>query len=50
LCNREQAYFLKAIKENIDLTDHLQDAVTSLQIAFACDESVRNGGKTIDLV
>ena len=43
LCNREQRYFLKAISENIDLTDHVQDAVNSLRIAFACDESVRTG-------
>ena len=43
LCNREQRYFLKAIQENLDLTDHLQDAVNSLRIAFACDESVRTG-------
>ncbi|MEO0001734.1 MAG: hypothetical protein RL766_1780, partial [Bacteroidota bacterium] len=43
LCNREQAYFLKAITENIDLTDHVEDAVNSLRIAFACDESVRTG-------
>jgi predicted dehydrogenase len=43
LCNREQQYFLKAIKEDIDLTDHLEDAVNSLRIAFACDESVRTG-------
>ena len=43
LCNREQLYFLKAIKENIDLTDHMQDAVNSLIIAFACDESVKTG-------
>ena len=43
LCNREQGYFLKAITENIDLTDHVQDAVNSLKIAFACDESVRTG-------
>jgi predicted dehydrogenase len=43
LCNREQRYFLKAIDENIDLTDHVQDAVNSLRIAFACDESVRTG-------
>ena len=48
LCNREQRFFLKAILENTDLTDHLQDAVTSLQIAFACDESVRTG-RTVDL-
>ncbi|MBN8788672.1 MAG: Gfo/Idh/MocA family oxidoreductase [Terrimonas sp.] len=43
LCNREQRYFLKAINENIDLTDHMQDAVNSLRIAFACDKSVLSG-------
>ncbi|MGV3586261.1 MAG: Gfo/Idh/MocA family protein [Adhaeribacter sp.] len=43
LCNREQSYFLKAIRENIDLTEHIADAVNSLRIAFACDESVRTG-------
>jgi predicted dehydrogenase len=43
LCNREQAYFLKAIVEDIDLKDHIDDAVNSLKIAFACDESVRTG-------
>ncbi|GAB4115500.1 MAG: Gfo/Idh/MocA family oxidoreductase [Thermoflexibacter sp.] len=43
LCNREQTYFLKAIREDIDLSEHLEDAVNSLKIAFACDESVRTG-------
>lgn len=43
LCNREQSYFLKAILENLDLTDHLADALNSLKIAFACDESVKSG-------
>jgi predicted dehydrogenase len=43
LCNREQRYFLKAIRENVDLTDHMEDAVNSLRIAFAADESVRTG-------
>jgi len=43
LCNREQLYFLKAIKETLDLTDHMDDAVNSLRIAFACDDSVRTG-------
>ena len=47
LCNREQRYFLKAIQENLDLTDHMQDAVNSLQIAFASDESVRTGQPVI---
>lgn len=43
LCNREQLYFQQAIWENIDLADHIEDAVNSLRIAFACDESVRTG-------
>ncbi|MBS1934395.1 MAG: gfo/Idh/MocA family oxidoreductase, partial [Bacteroidetes bacterium] len=42
LCDREQLYFLNAIKNDVDLTDHIQDAVNSLRIAFACDESVRS--------
>ncbi|WP_209404732.1 Gfo/Idh/MocA family protein [Pseudozobellia sp. WGM2] len=41
LCTREQQYFHKAISENIDLTNHLEDAVNSLRIAFACDQSIR---------
>ncbi|WP_194778118.1 Gfo/Idh/MocA family oxidoreductase [Pararhodonellum marinum] len=48
LCDREQAFFLKAIQEEMDLTDHHQDAVNSLRIAFACDEAVRTG-KTVEL-
>jgi predicted dehydrogenase len=43
LCNREQGYFLKSIREDIDLTDHMDDAVNSLKVAFACDKSVRTG-------
>ncbi|WP_316818962.1 Gfo/Idh/MocA family oxidoreductase [Pedobacter nyackensis] len=43
LCNREQRYFLKAILEDIDLTTPTADAVNSLKIAFACDESVKTG-------
>ncbi|MCS5490005.1 Gfo/Idh/MocA family protein [Algoriphagus limi] len=43
LCDREQAYFLRAIEEDLDLTDHLEDALNSLKIAFACDESVKTG-------
>jgi predicted dehydrogenase len=48
LCNREQRYFLKAILEDIDLSEAAADAVNSLRIAFACDESVKTG-KMIDL-
>lgn len=43
LCNREQRYFLKSIHDDIDLTAHVEDAVNSLRIAFASDESVRTG-------
>lgn len=48
LCNREQRFFLKAINENLDLSKSMQDALNSLQIAVACDESVRTG-QTVQL-
>ncbi|MEE1884801.1 Gfo/Idh/MocA family protein [Pedobacter flavus] len=48
LCNREQQFFLEAIKNNYDLTLQTEDAINSLKIAFACDESVKKGN-TIDL-
>jgi predicted dehydrogenase len=43
LCDREQAFLLRAIQQDIDLTDHMQDAVKSLGIVLAADESVRTG-------
>src|SRR5690606_20758388 len=43
LCDREQAYLLKAIREDIDLTRHMDDAVRSLTVCLAADESVRTG-------
>ena len=43
LCAREQDYVHRAITENIDLTRHMQDAVESLRICIAADESVRTG-------
>ncbi len=43
LCDREQEYFLRAIRENADLRDHLADAVNSLRIVLAADRSVRTG-------
>lgn len=43
LCDREQAFMLKAITEKIDLTRHMDDAVQSLRICLAADESVRTG-------
>jgi predicted dehydrogenase len=43
LCDREQAYLLRAITEDLDLTAHMQDAVNSLRIVLAADESFRTG-------
>ena len=49
LCLREQQFFLDAIDNGVDLTEHLDDAVNSLRIVLAADESVRTG-RTVDLV
>ena len=43
LCDREQAFFYDAIVNDIDLTRHWRDAVQSLRICIAADESVRSG-------
>ena len=43
LCDREQAFVARAITEKLDLTRHMQDAVQSLAICLAADESVRSG-------
>jgi predicted dehydrogenase len=43
LCEREQRFLLRAIRENLDLTDHMNDAVRSLRIVLAADEAVRTG-------
>ena len=48
LCKREQEYFYRAISEDIDLTDHLGDAIHSMKIVAAADQSFRTG-RTIDL-
>ncbi len=48
LCDLEQEFFLNSIKNNIDLTDHMDDAVNSLNIVLAADESFRTG-KTVEL-
>ena len=48
LCFREQEYFLNAIREDLNLTDHMADAINSMRIVAAADESLRTG-KTIDL-
>ena len=48
LCYREQEYLLAAIHQDLDLTDHMQDALASMRIVEAADESFRTG-RTVDL-
>ncbi len=48
LCRREQEFFVRAIREQIDLTAHWQSALDSLQIVLAADQSFREG-RTIKL-
>ncbi len=43
LCDAEQAYMLRAIARDIDLTRHMNDAVRSLAVCLAADESIRTG-------
>jgi predicted dehydrogenase len=43
LCNREQALFLDAIVHDRDMTNHIEEAINSLRIVLAADESVRTG-------
>jgi predicted dehydrogenase len=43
LCEREQRFLLEAIDKNIDLTDHMEDAVKSLKIVLAADRSIHEG-------
>ena len=47
LCDLEQAYVLKAIRENIDLARHMEDAVQSLRICLAADQSARTGAPVL---
>ena len=43
LTEREQRYLLRAIQEDLDLSDHWRDALNSLRVVLAADESVRTG-------
>jgi len=48
LCEREQAFVLKAIREDLDLTRHMNDAIRSLEVVLAADRSMRER-RAIDL-
>ena len=48
LCDREQAFFLKAILEDLDLTESMDAAVNSLRIVLAAEQSI-NEKRAIEL-
>ena len=48
LCRREQEFFLRAIREDLDVSEQLGAALDSMRIVAAADESFRTG-KMIDL-
>lgn len=48
LCAREQLFLYNAIVNDVDLTRHIDDAVNSLRICLAADESARTG-KVVEL-
>jgi len=48
LFQREQEFFLKALREDLDVSELLEAACNASRIVLAADESYRNG-KTIDL-
>jgi predicted dehydrogenase len=48
LCRREQELFLRAIRGDVDLSDHWRGALDSLRIVLAADQSFREG-RTVKL-
>ncbi len=48
LCHREQLYLLEAIQKDLDLAAHNEDAVHSMRIVAAADESYQTG-RTIQI-
>jgi predicted dehydrogenase len=48
LCDREQAFFLRAINEDLDLSDSMDAAVNSLRIVLAAEQSI-NEARVVEL-
>jgi predicted dehydrogenase len=48
LCEAEQAWMLRAVTDGIDLSRHMEDAVRSLAVCLAADQSIRSG-KAVEL-
>ena len=49
LCDREQAFFLRAIRDDLDLSESMDAAVNSLRIVLAAEQSIEEG-RAIDVV
>ena len=43
LCDLEQEFFCRAIREDLDLSSHHADAINSLRVVLAADESFKTG-------
>ena len=43
LCDREQDFFLRAIRNDLDLSDSMDAAVNSLRIVLAAEQSIQQG-------
>lgn len=43
LCDAEQAFMRRVITEDLDMSRHMEDAMQSLEICIAADQSVRTG-------
>jgi predicted dehydrogenase len=48
LCDREQAFFLRTINEDLDLSDSMDAAVNSLRIVLAAEQSI-NEKRVVEL-
>ena len=48
LCDAEQSFMINAITDDVDLSRHMSDAIQSLAICLAADESIRTG-QPVDL-
>ena len=49
LCDREQDFFLRAIRDDLDLSESMDAAVNSLRIVLAAEQSIQEG-RAIEVV
>ena len=48
LCRREQEFFIRAIREQLDLTSLSEDGIATLSIVLAADQAMQTG-QSVDL-